>query len=74
MGLNMMGYDKVNVAQKLTLGLSGNHLSVKAATDIFPSATLSVNGTRLFQYNQPSFKGTHSGSAPAPAFHERYKK
>ncbi|MFC7526843.1 DUF6443 domain-containing protein [Parapedobacter sp. GCM10030251] len=59
LGLGLMGYQKVNVAQKLTLGLSGNNLSVGAATDIFPSATLSVNGVQLFKYNQPSFKGTH---------------
>jgi len=59
MGLGMIGYDKVNVAQKLTLGLKGNNLSVTGSTDIFPSATLSVNGTQLFKYNQPSFKGTH---------------
>lgn len=58
-GLNLLGYDIVNVAQKLTLGLSGNNLSVTAATDVFPSATLSVNGVGLFQYYQPSFKGTH---------------
>ncbi|WP_310589618.1 RHS repeat-associated core domain-containing protein [Dyadobacter sp. CY351] len=58
-GLGVMGYDIVNVAQKLQLNLSGNNLSVTAATDVFPSATLSVNGKQLFQYNQPSFKGTH---------------
>ncbi len=58
-GLNMLNYDIVNVAQKMTLGLSGNKLSVSAATDVFPSATLSVNGTQLFQYNQPSFTATH---------------
>lgn len=57
--LNAVGYDIVNVAQKATIGLSGNRLSVSAATDVFPSATLSVNGTQLFQYNQPSFKATH---------------
>ncbi len=58
-GLNALGYDVVNVAQKLDLSLSGNKLSVTGSTDVFPSATLSVNGTQLFQYNQPSFKGTH---------------
>lgn len=58
-GLNTMGYDVVNVAQKLTFNLGGNKLSVTAATDVFPSATLSVNGNLLFQYNQPSFSGTH---------------
>jgi RHS repeat-associated protein len=59
MGLGAMGYDVVNVAQKLTLGLSGNNLSVTAATDVFPSATLTMNGSQLMHYSQPSFKGTH---------------
>lgn len=58
-GLKLMGYDAVNVAQKLTIGLSGNNLSITAATDIFPSASLSVNGIQLFNYAQPSFKATH---------------
>lgn len=58
MGLSLMNYDAVNVAQKLTLGLSGNNLSIMAATDIFPSASLDVNGIRLFRYEQPSFS-TH---------------
>ena len=58
-GLNMMGYDIVNVAQNLTVDYSGSKLSISAATDVFPSATLSVNGTQLFQYNQPSFRATH---------------
>ncbi|MFE7087115.1 DUF6443 domain-containing protein [Sphingobacterium spiritivorum] len=64
-GLSLMGYDKVNVAQKLTIGLNGNNLGVEAATDIFPSASLSVKGTgnsnsyRLMNYKQPSFKNTH---------------
>lgn len=58
-GLNMLGYDIVNVAQRMTIGLTGNNLSISAGTDIFPSATLSVNGNQLFQYNQPSFTGTH---------------
>ncbi|SDX69328.1 RHS repeat-associated core domain-containing protein, partial [Hydrobacter penzbergensis] len=63
MGLKMMGYDAVNVAQQATLTLSGNKLSVSAATDVFPSATLSVNGQQLFKYNQPSFKTTHGISS-----------
>lgn len=58
-GLNLGGYDAVNVAQKLTIGLNGNNLSVTGSIDIFPSATLSVNERQLFQYNQPSFKATH---------------
>ncbi|WP_229731953.1 RHS repeat-associated core domain-containing protein [Chishuiella changwenlii] len=64
-GLNLMGYDKVNVAQKLTIGLNGNNLSLAASTDIFPSASLSVKGSgnsnsfRLMNYKQPSFKNTH---------------
>jgi hypothetical protein len=81
-GLNLMSYDVVNVAQKLTLSLSGNNLSVTAATDIFPSATLSVNNQQLFKYNQPSFQKTHGIKStpkgdihlrPAPKFYDRYK-
>lgn len=88
-GLALLGYGTVNVAQKLTLGLSGNNLSVSAATDIFPSAALSVNGSKLFQYIQPSFKATHKNDLinfgtptsapsiirrPAPNFYTRYNK
>jgi RHS repeat-associated protein len=62
LGLGLMGYDIVNVAQKLTLSLSGNNLSVTAATDIFPSATLTMNGSQIMHYPQPSFKGTHGYS------------
>jgi len=58
-GLNSMNYDIVNVAQKLTIQLSSNNLIVKAYTDIFPSAALSVNGNMLFKYDQPSFQKTH---------------
>jgi RHS repeat-associated protein len=55
-GLNVMGYNIVNVAQKLDVNISqqGN-VSVSAATDVFPSATLSLNGSTIMQYNQPSF-------------------
>jgi hypothetical protein len=64
-GLNLLGYDVVNVAQKMNLSLSGNQLSISAATDVFPSATLSLKGSgnpnsyRLMQYDQPSFRATH---------------
>ena len=59
-GLNSMGYDIVNVAQNLQVNYSGGNLKVTAATDIFPSSTLTLNGTQLFHYNQPSFKATHA--------------
>lgn len=58
-GLSLLGYDVVNVAQQMNMSLSGNQLSITAGTDVFPSATLNVNGTQLFQYNQPSFRATH---------------
>ncbi len=54
-----MGYDIVNVAQKLDINISGNNLSVTASTDVFPSATLAVNGSQMMYYPQPSFKQTH---------------
>ncbi|TAM98346.1 MAG: hypothetical protein EPN39_09275 [Chitinophagaceae bacterium] len=59
-GLNQLGYNVVNVAQKLDINISkqGN-LSESAATDIFPSATLSINGTKVMQYNEPSFNSTY---------------
>jgi RHS repeat-associated protein len=58
-GLNALGYDIVNVAQNLQVNYSGGNVSTTAATDVFPSATLSLNGSQLFHYTQPSFKATH---------------
>jgi hypothetical protein len=57
--LNAMGYDIVNVAQNLNVNYSGGKVSTTASTDVFPSASLSVNGRQLFHYNQPSFRATH---------------
>ncbi|MBP7540810.1 MAG: hypothetical protein KA802_12865 [Saprospiraceae bacterium] len=59
LGLKVMGYDIVNVAQGISLNYSSSKLSISAATDVFPSASLAVNGIQLFQYDQPSFKATH---------------
>ena len=85
-GLNSLGYDIVNVAQRATFNLSSNELSISAATDIFPSATLKLNGTQLFKYNQPSFNDTHGRDhygldkdysiprRPEPNFYQRYNK
>ncbi len=58
-GLNAMGYDIVNVAQNLQVNYSQGNVSTTAATDVFPSATLSLNGSQLFHYTQPSFQATH---------------
>lgn len=55
-GMNLMGYNIVNVAQKLDLNYSQGKLAVSSATDLFPSATLSLNGKSIMQYNQPSFE------------------
>lgn len=60
-GLKTLGFNIVNVAQKLDVNISSaGNVSISTATDIFPSATLSVNGAKTMQYNQPSFVGTHS--------------
>lgn len=60
-GLNAIGYNIVNVAQKLNVNYSGGKLSLSTYTDVFPSATLKMNGgTQLMHYAQPSFKATHS--------------
>jgi hypothetical protein len=58
---------------------STGDISIASATNIFPSATLSVNGTQVMKYGQPSFVNTHtapivgrtspiSGSAPVYDF------
>lgn len=62
--LNMMGYKIVDVAQKLNINYNNNNgnLSISAFTNIFPSATLKVNGNKIIQYNQPSFEKTHGVS------------
>lgn len=59
--INVLGYDIVNVAQKLDVNISpqGN-VNISAATDVFPSANLTVNGASVMHYDQPSFKGTHT--------------
>ncbi|HNU34419.1 MAG TPA: RHS repeat-associated core domain-containing protein [Bacteroidia bacterium] len=59
-GLNSLGYDIVNVAQKLTTNYSNGNLSVNSFTDVFPSATLKMNGNQMMHYAQPSFKESHS--------------
>ncbi|PSL42292.1 RHS repeat-associated protein, partial [Chitinophaga niastensis] len=60
LALNTMGYNIVNVGQKLDVNISPKGaVSVSAATDVFPSATLKLNGSTIMQYNQPSFKETH---------------
>jgi hypothetical protein len=60
-GMKQLGYNIVNVAQKLDINVaSTGAVKVAAYTDVFPSATLSMNGTSIMQYNQPSFKATHS--------------
>lgn len=60
-GLNAMGYNIVDVAQRMSLGYSANvgDLKVNSATNIFPSATLKVNNNQIMKYNQPSFEKTH---------------
>lgn len=65
---NELGYKVVNVAQKLDVNVSfqSGNVSVSSATDIFPSATLKVNGTTTMQYDQPSFVETHK--APSYTF------
>ncbi|EJL72586.1 RHS repeat-associated core domain protein containing protein [Chryseobacterium populi] len=66
MALRPSGFKIVDVAQKLDINYnsSNGNLSVGAYTNIFPSANLTVSGngqtSKLMQYNQPSFPGTHS--------------
>ncbi len=84
-GLGILGYHIVNVAQQLQVNFSGGNVNITAATDVFPSATLTLNGQQLFQYDQPSFQATHGEKydrtnpkfprllpGPEPAFYKRY--
>lgn len=64
LGMNAMGYNIVNVAQKLDISVSNGNVTIAAATDLFPSATLSVNGSPIMQYNQPSFEKNFSRTYP----------
>jgi hypothetical protein len=71
-GMNMGGFRIVDVAQKLDVDISrqGN-VSISAATDVFPSATLTLNGSTIMQYDQPSFVKTFTAptvgtSTPGP--------
>ena len=61
-GLNALGFKIVDVAQKLNVDINKNSgaVTLNSATGIFPSASLSVNGKQIMQYNQPSFINTHS--------------
>ncbi|MBC7749257.1 MAG: RHS repeat-associated core domain-containing protein [Methylotenera sp.] len=63
-GMNAMGYNIVNVAQKLDINVSNNNVTIAAATDLFPSAKLSVNGRPVMQYSQPSFEKNFSKTYP----------
>lgn len=57
------------MAQKLGVNISSTgNVSVSASTDIFPSATLSVNNLKMMQYDQPSFKATHTQPIKAQPF------
>ncbi|WP_343786061.1 hypothetical protein, partial [Wandonia haliotis] len=70
-GLNYAGFKIVDVAQKLVIKQHGNHLWYGSSTNIFPSATLSVNGHELMKYTQPSFLHTHKAPVkflPVPPF------
>ncbi len=59
--LNAIGFKIVDVAQKLNVNYENKtgNLSVSAYTDVYPSATLKLNGSPIMQYNQPSFIETH---------------
>ena len=64
-GLSLMGYNVVDVAQKLDVDISAQgKVSISSYTDIFPSATLKLNDSKIMQYNQPSFKSNFEKGLP----------
>ncbi|WP_415711177.1 RHS repeat-associated core domain-containing protein, partial [Flavobacterium branchiophilum] len=74
LGMNLMGYKIVDVAQKLSINYNSNNksLSIDAYTGIFPSSTLTMTANQGFvnhqmmQYNQPSFVKTHTAPSTDP--------
>gem|GEM_PF-2350785 len=72
LGLWSMGYSRVDVAQKLIITGNNGVINYQAFTDVFPSASLDVNGTYIMRYRQPSFKETHGFfSRPSPGLYPR---
>jgi hypothetical protein len=67
-GMNTLGFKIVNVAQKLDINISPQgDVAFSAATDIFPSASLSLNGSPVMQYNAPSFTQNFSSPPITPS-------
>jgi hypothetical protein len=50
---NTLKSENLTLQQQLQISYSksGGNLSIAAATDIFPSATLKLNGAKIMQYN-----------------------
>ena len=72
LGLWAQGFSRVNVAQQLTITGNNGRINYKASTDIFPSATLHINGTKVMYYRQPLYRATHGlFSRPAPNLYQR---
>lgn len=74
--LNIIRYNIVDVAQQLNINYNATNgnLGVSSFTNIFPSATLKVNGFKIMQYNQPSFEKTHGVSFYNSIFKSSYPK
>ena len=71
-GLRLMGYNVVDVAQRLEIKSLGGRLNYRAFTDIFPSATLTINDVKVMHYAQPSYKSIHGlMTRPDPALYQR---
>jgi len=71
-GIMAQGGNVVNVAQKLGIVGFGNKMRYSSSTDIFPSATLSINNVEVMRYMQPSFSKTHTlFGRPQHQFYER---
>lgn len=67
--MTAMGYDVVNVAQRLEITGGSGKLNYKASTDIFPSARLWINNIRVMNYVAPSFQKSHGNfSSPLVCF------
>jgi hypothetical protein len=74
-GLRLLGYQTVNIAQNFGFSLKNNELRINAGTGLFPSATLDVNGHSLFQYDAPSFSKNYRQSVGTDHYliYERFR-
>lgn len=59
LGMLLTGQSVVDVGQRLDISGNNRSISFSASTNVYPSARLNVNGSRVMNYQAPSFYSTH---------------